>query len=50
VKFEACLEAICISMTALNNSWASLNVIMPLDGNRTGVLVRPVSCSEAKGV
>lgn len=31
------------------NSWALLNVIKPLNGNRTGLLVRAVSYPKAKG-
>jgi hypothetical protein len=38
-----------MSMIALTNSWASLNVTKPLDGNRIGLLGGAVSCPKAKG-
>jgi hypothetical protein len=33
-----------MSMTALTNSWALLNVIKPLDNNRFGLLSGAISC------
>jgi hypothetical protein len=39
-----------MSMTALTNSWASLNVAKRLDGNGTGLLGGVVGCPKAKGV
>jgi hypothetical protein len=50
VHFGAWLEGICMSMMALNNSWASLKVIKHLDSERFGLLGRAVSKAKAKGV
>jgi hypothetical protein len=33
-----CVEAIYMSITALTNSWALLNIIKPLDNNRFRLL------------
>jgi len=50
VHFGAWLEGICMSMTALTNSWASLKVTKRLDGERFGLLGGAVRCAKAKGV
>jgi hypothetical protein len=37
-----CVEAIYMSITALTNSWALLNIIKPLDNNRFRLLSRAI--------
>jgi hypothetical protein len=50
VRLGAWVEAICISVPALANSWASLKVTKNLDGDRFGLLGGAVGCPEAREV
>jgi hypothetical protein len=50
VYFGTRLEGICISMTALIDSWASLKVTKHLDGEKLGLLGGAVGCAKTKGV